>query len=104
MKDETAVGLLAIIGVICGIPVLIILLSLLDGWVLVRMWRWFIVSTFHLPELPIWTAIGMTLIVHFLLPSRNGKETRKFAEILTTNIFGTIFAFGFAALIHWLSR
>jgi len=47
-------------GIITGI------LSIWEGFVLMKLWGWFIVPTFGLPVLTIPVAIGMVMIVTFL--------------------------------------
>ena len=43
--------------------ILIPLLAIYHGWVLTILWGWFVAPTFHLPELNIAVAIGLSLIV-----------------------------------------
>jgi hypothetical protein len=41
-------------------------LSVWDGFVLMKLWAWFVVPMFHLPVLTIVAAVGLGLIVAFL--------------------------------------
>jgi hypothetical protein len=36
------------------------------GWVFTRLWAWFVAPTFKLPELSVFTAIGLQLVVGLL--------------------------------------
>lgn len=66
--------LLALIGAaIIGIPLIIALMALisiplfaLNGYVITKLWAWFIVPLFGLPLLNIPQAIGLDLVVTFL--------------------------------------
>jgi hypothetical protein len=62
MSSENEKGLIACIGILFGI-ILIPLLAIYHGWILTILWGWFVVPTFHLPELSIAVAIGLSLIV-----------------------------------------
>ena len=53
---------LAIIGALVLIPVT----SILNGWVLTKLWGWFVVPVFGLPALSIAPAIGLSIIVGYL--------------------------------------
>jgi len=54
--------LLALLVVVVIIP----LNSVLNGWVLTKLWAWFMVPTFGLPELGIVPAIGLSMIIGYL--------------------------------------
>jgi len=53
------------IGIVLGFFALTAANSLLRGYVLTVLWGWFIVPTFHLPQLSLAAAIGVALVVHF---------------------------------------
>ena len=57
---------LAILGGAVGIFALLVISSLLRGFVLVKIWGWFIVPLFHLPVLTLLPAIGLALVVGFM--------------------------------------
>lgn len=42
---------------------LLIFGAVLDGWILSTLWNWFVVSFFHLAQLPVYYAMGFVLIV-----------------------------------------
>jgi hypothetical protein len=46
------------------------------GWVLVRLWHWFVVPQFGLHELRIPFALGICGIVSFLVPIFNDKKEK----------------------------
>ena len=55
------------------IPVLIALSSLYHGFVLTKLWGWFVVPTFSLPLLSLPAAIGLSLIVGLLAKGYGSK-------------------------------
>ena len=66
------------IAALVGMPVLLTLASMLNGWVLTVLWGWFMVPTFHLPELRVAPAIGLAYVVGFLTdatPSEHEKSS-----------------------------
>ncbi len=62
--------MLAILGVVA----LIAITSLWRGFVLVKLWSWFIVPVFHLPLLTYAPAIGLSLVVGFLVYQYHSDE------------------------------
>lgn len=48
------------LGLVIGI---IVIMSVIHGWVLTCLWEWFIIPTFHLDPLSIKMAIGLCLVV-----------------------------------------
>ncbi len=57
-------AILAIVGIMA---VMIAILSIWRGFVLVKLWTWFVVPTFGLPALTMAPAIGFSLLVGFLV-------------------------------------
>jgi hypothetical protein len=54
-----ALGLMAVVGIItCS--------AVINGFVLMLLWAWFIVPTFGLPMLSLATSIGLDLVVSLL--------------------------------------
>lgn len=50
-------------GVVALASVILLISSLINGWVLSLLWAWFLVPTFHLPYLTLVQAIGLMLTV-----------------------------------------
>ena len=77
-------------------------LALWDGFVLMKLWAWFIVPLFHLPALTIAAAIGLGLIASFLTHQmRPDNEENPLAAM--ANIFGYGFVnAGMCLLIGWV--
>lgn len=50
------------------IPSYMLAVALTQAYVLMHLWAWFVVPTFHLPALSLPLAIGMRLVLGFLTP------------------------------------
>lgn len=85
--------------------ILIILFSpvlfIFRGFVLSKLWLWFIIPTFNLPELRIIPAIGLSLLVSLLTLQPNFKDSEEENYSLKIFFYG-IFASGFALLIGYV--
>ncbi len=57
---------LAILGGAVGLGFLWFFGSIWSGYVLTILWHWFVVPTFQLPELTIFPAIGIAMVVSYL--------------------------------------
>lgn len=64
MKDDQVTGV--VILSILGIPALMFLSALFDGWALSILWKWFVVNTFNIQSITIAQAIGLSLIVGYM--------------------------------------
>jgi len=75
---------LGIIGVICMVVILLPLEILLNGFVLTKLWFWFINPIFGLALLTLPQAMGLSLIISFLTHQIVDTEPKK--ESATTKI------------------
>ena len=72
-----------------------------SGFVLVKLWAWFIVTTFNLPALRIPQALGLCLIAKFLTSSTSdAKEKHSTGEAIALSIFVPLFALFFGWIYH----
>ncbi|MBI2626116.1 MAG: hypothetical protein HYW69_00810 [Candidatus Nealsonbacteria bacterium] len=63
----TFIGVVAIIIGIGALTALLVAVSAVwKGFVLLMLWKWFIVPIFGLPELPLVAAIGVGMVISFL--------------------------------------
>ena len=96
MNNEDEKNMVACLAAMLAL-VLIPLLAILQGWVLTVLWGWFVVPTFHAPELNIVTAIGLTLVVGMFkgYSVKTGKksENEKLTEAVAVVIMPFIFLF-----------
>ena len=66
MTDKTKVSSAGCIFAMVWLPLLIAITSIYRGYVLTKLWGWFVVPTFELPQLIIPAAIGLSLIMGYL--------------------------------------
>lgn len=75
----------------------------LRGWVLSVLWKWFIVSTFGLQPLSIVQAIGVSLILSYLLniyhPPKNLKTLEGVSEMIAEALLVPFFILGFGWIV-----
>lgn len=62
--------------------------SLLNGWVLTKLWSWFIVPVFSAPQLSIPAAIGLYLVVSFITHQYIKDEEDEEFILKTARAFG----------------
>lgn len=83
--------------------------SLFSGFVLTILWAWFIVPAFHVVQITIPQAIGISLVVGMLAPrassSSDDKEKKKDpVDSLVTSFFvvllAPLIALGVGAIVH----
>lgn len=84
-----------------GFPVLLALTSMWRGYVLMVLWRWFMVPAFHLPSLTLTLAIGLSLIVGYLThhtPTKDDDDSPDFGRLVCLALIYP----AFALLVGWL--
>jgi len=64
-----------IIGIVGFVAGLIAVSSIINGWILTKLWHWFAVPIFGLHELTLTQAIGVAMIIAFLT-NRHVKFTK----------------------------
>lgn len=55
-----------VVAVILGFVAMMVVASVLNGYVLTKLWGWFIVPTFHVPVLHLVPAMGLAMVVSYL--------------------------------------
>ena len=85
-KMTTTEGLASFAIVVIGSPIAFYL----RGWALTYMWKWFIVPPFHLPELSVYHAVGLSFIVAILTKTR---EPDRLEEAEDTFLHKTVMGF-----------
>lgn len=97
----------AIFGALVSIPALLAISTILNGWVLVYLWLWFISPVFGLAELTLGQAIGLSMVVSFLsyqyIESQKSKDSDLFESLFTAffiSIFRPALVFSFGWLIQ----
>ena len=92
-------------GGVLGIPLLITLSAIWRGYVLSILWGWFVVPTFHLPQLSIVAAIGIAMVVSYLTHQTSmGKDEREgwdaFGYTKAITIINPLIALFFGWIVH----
>ncbi len=83
---------------------MLIAYAICNGYVLMVLWGWFIVPTFHLPVLTITTAIGLAMVVSYVTyypnTSDNGNTGRTESGMNNLGLLKPLFALMFGAVVH----
>lgn len=85
---------------VVGYLTLAVLQSVLYGFVLKVLWGWFVVETFHAPELSIPVALGIALIVKYLTSSYSATSKSSLTEQMVYGFIAPVFALIFGAIYH----
>ena len=64
---------MAVLATLGGIFIVIIS-TIIKGFVLVKLWGWFIIPVFNAPVLSVPYAIGLSLLVNYITPTEESKE------------------------------
>ena len=92
---------LAVIGVVA----LMIVTSILNGYVLSVLWGWFFVPTLELPPLTIVQAIGIAMVVNYHTSHRgesaSDKDKSAAEKLIEGIVYAIIYPF-FALLFGWV--
>lgn len=80
-----------------------IISPIISGFVIVKLWAWFIVPTFQANPLRIVEAIGIMLLINCLKAKRDkGADKDKFWTEFTNNIVFLILMAAFALFSGWI--
>jgi hypothetical protein len=62
------------------------------GYVIVLLWRWFVMPQFHLAALPWTVAYGLTLLCHLLVPTPKTEHEDKsyMASMASSTVSGVL--------------
>jgi len=85
-----------------GVVALILYGYFTTGFVLMNMWSWFVVNTFHLQELTFYQSLGVAIFVSFLTHQTNtNKEEFDWTKFIA-GIISPWFSLIVAYIIHSL--
>lgn len=62
----------------------------LDAYALTVLWSWFIVTTFHLPALTIYAAMGLALVVSYLTKQPDWEAQKQEDFLFKRHVAGFI--------------
>lgn len=82
------------------------LTCLLQGWVLVRLWEWFITPGFNAPRLTWPAAVGVVFIVHYLTwqPDLGVKEKMNHWSLVLAQLWGPLLTLFLGYLLHLVTE
>ena len=91
-------------GKFTTIVLFIILAPIVNGFVVVKLWHWFIVPTFEMNELRIVEAIGIMIFVQYVRAKKTNtdKEEGEFWENLLKGIVLLALMAGLALFFGWI--
>jgi len=94
---------MAFIIAILGVAVLLIIGTIWRGFVLSILWAWFAVPIFGLPALSITAAIGVALVIGFLVyQHQHYEDTRSDYQKIASSVGVVIFYPALVLLMGWV--
>ena len=73
----------------------------LDGWVIVKMWQWFITEHYGIAAPPIVVAIGLMILIAFLTHQRDWNDRGKqYGTRVVVSYFKPLYFLIVAYIIH----
>ncbi len=79
-----------------GFVVLCVILgAILNGFVFMIFWKWFIASTLNVPPISLPQAIGLALLFRYLMPNSKSESSGKSLDDITEEGIGTSLAIMF---------
>jgi len=86
---------LSCIGALVLVPLIIIIGAAMSGIIGAQLWNWFVVTTFHAPEIGIPTAIGLGMVASYfsgVSGLRKAEKNQKTADVIVEIIYGVLVA------------
>ncbi len=95
---------LAEFGGVIGVVLLRFFVSILNGYALSVLWKWFVVPTFGAPALGLVPAIGVAMTVSYLTHQTHDckKEEKSFGEKIEKRITIAILNLSFVLFLGWI--
>jgi len=99
--------MLAALGLLfTGFIGLMVMSSIINGFVLTKLWAWFMVPAFGLPQLSIPIAIGVSMVVKYLTyqkppESKDENNVNKIGEALGFVIFYPLITLFIGWVVHF---
>lgn len=90
-------------GKFITIVLIMIISSIVNGFVILKLWTWFIVPIFEIQPLRLIEAIGLMFLVNYLMIKQYKKtEKEEFWEKFISNLVFLIFYSAFTLFAGWL--
>ncbi len=90
-------------GKICFAFLVVIITILISGFILMKMWAWFMVPVFSLPEFNLYQAIGVSTFLSYIKGAKIDDKEKEWSEVVLNFIKSLIYTgalFILAYLIH----
>jgi hypothetical protein len=82
-----------------------IISPIINGFVIMKLWGWFIVTTFDLPPLRVVEAIGIAFLINYVRAKRSKDANNdNFWSGFTLNVIFVLLHSGFALLSGWIVK
>ena len=94
-------------GKFITIVLALIISPIISGFVLSKLWLWFIVSTFNANPIRIVEAIGIMFLINYILSQSKALENKSednFWNKFIMAIFATIITSAFVLLAGWIVK
>jgi len=83
--------------------ILLVVSAIMRGFVLAKLWLWFMVTIFKLPAIRTIEAIGLMLIIGFIMAqNKDSKNEKSFGEALLSSTVFLITICGLFLLFGWM--
>jgi len=94
----------ACLGVLAYSLVALIVGALLNGWVLTKLWAWFVAPVFGVQTLTLIPAIGLSLVVAYLTHQqrKNNNKGKDTTTLIAENIGEIVVYPLFVLLVSWV--
>lgn len=89
-KSDIIYGAALAIGAILLFPALIFIAVVVKAFIISTLWHWYFVPFFHVPELPLAIAFGISLMINYILPFRDNFKNLKASEKFQILVIGPI--------------
>jgi len=83
--------------------IFMIVAPIIRGYVVIKLWAWFIVPTFEMNELRLVEAIGIMFLIGYLSANNNNNNNNKeFWERFAENIIFLLVLSGYVLFAGWI--
>lgn len=114
-KSMESIGCVTFVLVV--VPALVLVPTLLGGYVIAVLWGWFVVPTFHVAGLSYVQAAGLSLLSGYAfrnvaeIPKKDAKQYKDWnvawkasANAVGNTVFHAAMTLALGWVIHWLTR
>ena len=107
MKDDASLveAGCGLIFVAVFVSIVVALMMVINGFVLMNYWGWFVVPFFGVPAMGLWQAAGISMMVHFMTHKgarAAGKDTAESMKIVAWSFAYPLVALGLGKIITLL--